>query len=155
MTDFKKAFEDGIENAKIAKIAKDEVKAIFEDLNKQLDDATSGKVKIKITRSTRVIKESFPNTFSSIIQGLGATRSENYSAISAINPTIESCPAKELAIWEQDKKGYPCTVSFNNEDIICDDKKSLERALENLLRDPSIADILSSLIKLEPKPKGA
>lgn len=138
MVKYAQAFQDGLAAAKEAGRAKREIEEVFKGLNKEIDKISKGKLYIarkRIDIRKRLIPKLIPT---------------RYWAIVASNPQIKNCPEKELAKWNQDKAGYPCKISWSNEDYQCLDREALEDALAELLRDPIVGETLSALMKLEP-----
>ena len=141
MIDFTKSFDTGLNAAEKAQRNKTEINQVFEHLNIQLAKHTSGKVKISISKHRKmedVLKFSLfgPKNY--------------YYSITATNPIIGPVSAKELANWEESRAGYPCKINLFSDEIYCEDKLALEQGLSQMLEDPTIGDILYSIINLEP-----
>jgi hypothetical protein len=141
MTDFKAAFEDGIKAAQQAEAAKKEIDSVFTELNKQLSEATRGKLLIE--------RRYMPDEIVGFFISLAEFRRPTHLAITARNPSIKQSEPKELSKWESGRAGYPCKVSWGGNEAYCENKEGLERVLSDLLRDPVVAGILYSLINLE------
>ena len=140
--DFKTAFTDGLMAARDAELAKQEIKRVYQDLNKQLFEVSKGKIKIE-PRQFEVTRP----TLLRIASPFEAP--ELYWAIAAINTKAKDSTPKELARWSSAREGYPCKISWGEKEVYCEDKQALEKALADLLRDPIVGEILNTLIKTE------
>lgn len=57
-----------------------------------------------------------------------------------------------LAQWSDTDGAYPCSIRYDNEEFICENKQDLELALSNMLQNTNIAEKLLNLkrkIKLQ------
>lgn len=139
MVDFIKAFEDGKKAAIKTENARKEIDAVFDDLNSQLSEMTNGMLKIIRAevkeRNEGLYVHVFPQKF--------------YKAILAINPKIEKSPRKELAKWDFSRVGYPCKISWANEERYCEDKVALEECLADLIKDPVNAEKMLALLEIK------
>lgn len=147
MTDFKAAFNQGIEAAEKTMEAKRQIEEVFANLNKDLSDVTDGKLAIFVRQYKKKIFSIFVNTDTKLDSDTENDNSFGF-AIAARNLLLDGGPNKLLAEWSEDRRGFPCKVSWGSIDYICEDKSSLELSLQHLLRDPIIADILLSLMRL-------
>lgn len=139
MTDYIKAFRDGIKAAEAAELAKRQIDDTFAELNLQISKGSGGN--IVIDRNNIKDKLDIFN-FPPI--------PKYHWAIVANNPNIPDSPLKELARWSQDSSGFPCKIEWANFEHTCEDKESLEDSLAELLRDPTVGEILYALTRLEP-----
>jgi len=140
MVDFITAFQEGLNAAEIADKNKREINSVFDELNRQLSEATDGKVKV-------VIRDNILEALSRSISLFTVNQPKKNQAIWALNPLFQSS-SKELAIWNQDPNGYPCKISFGNKEHYCEDKSDLENTLAIMLQDPIVGETLSKLIRL-------
>ncbi|ASF46086.1 hypothetical protein [Methylovulum psychrotolerans] len=144
MVDFIAAFNKGLDAAQIAEKNKREINSVFDELNKQLANATKGNVNIQIREC-----EKAPD-----FNPLGGSRIDfrniKYQAICAINPLFPFpvSPTKEIATWSQDRTGYPCKISFGTKEHYCEDKVALENALALMLQDPIVGENLAELMAM-------
>jgi len=150
MTDFIKSFEKGLDAAKTAEQNRNEMKSVFEELNQQLDRSTDGKLYIER-------RQFFKNsTFQDLPRLVHFQEREKYTAVAATNKKIADYKDVELAIWKEDRNGYPCQIIYGDEDIFCEDKTALENGIKNLLRDPSVGDklykVMNATIPISPDP---
>ncbi len=145
MSNFKSAFNEGLDAAQKAEASRLEIDNVFKDLNQQLTEISEGKLTVERRQLERsqpwMIKLASPFEHSAL-----------YWAIVAHNPTIEGS-LKRLCEWESGRAGYPCKLDWDGDEYYCEDKQALEDTLSNLLRDPSIAEKLLSLIDLKDEKK--
>ena len=147
MVNFVEAFKAGLNSAELAEKRKNEVESVFNELNKQLADATNGRI---IISRDQLIDRDNAMGIMSVLSGGNMTY---YSAIVASNPFAKNS-RKELARWTQDRAGYPCKITLDSETMYCQDKKGLENGLEKLLRDPVVGETLRGLQNI-PLPEQA
>lgn len=153
MADFISAFKEGLEAAEQAKIARQEIREVFAELENQMMQGSEGKLKIYLAQRSRekIIKQAIPTALSGIFQNFdrfaNPNNLEHYSAIVAENPT-QPQSVKELAEWSQERAGYPCRIKYSNLNQSCSDRESLEMSLVELLRDPIVGEKLASLTML-------
>ena len=141
MTDFKSAFKQGIDAARKAEASRNEINSVFEDLNKQLSEVSAGKLTIERRQLLRPI----PSWASAL------ERPKKYWALVAHNPLIGKSPATELCEWDSSKAGYPCKLTWDSEKRYCENKRALEDALSELLRDPIVSEKMTFLITKSSK----
>jgi hypothetical protein len=153
MVDFIDSFNKGIDAAKKAEENKDEIDSVIAAMNLQLSSASAGRVKIDIVLKSNPVADFFAAATKNVAKG-------NYWVIAASNPLIDGYVPKELARWRFDPNGYPCQIITDDEDIYCEDKAALERALKYLLSTPDVGKKLLSVmnqkinLKLESEPSG-
>ena len=145
MPDFRKALEQGFEAARKADIAKKEIDEVFNDLKTQVLSGTGNKVLIE---RGQIRDDSLPATFREVLT-FGGAPAPGYSAIVAFNPSAKK-KLVELARWEVDKAGYPCTVTWSKQAHVCENKEALINCLSDLLKDPVVGEKIYTLTKLEP-----
>lgn len=136
MVDFRESFSIGINAAERAEANRKEISMVFKDLNNQLKDATNGKILIRIA----TMKDHNAQ------YGIFLT-APTYTAIVAENP-CDSSKIEELAKLRQGKVGYPCKITFGNDEIHCEDRAALEEGLSRLLQDPIVGEKLYKLMNL-------
>lgn len=136
MANFIESFNRGIEAAVNAELNFSEIDQVFSELNRQLTNATDGKVSItrrqgggKIAALVGLVTKIGNPTFEAPI-GLFVTSS---------NPET---PAVEIAEWNTDRTGYPCSIQLGANKFICDDKEALEQALSRVLADPEVGKVM-------------
>lgn len=156
MTDFKKAFNIGINSAEKAAKNRQQVDEVFAELNRQLTEVSDGKLVVDITNEAETDDKFLGGTLGSLATILAASNNTQLNIpkiISAKNIKAEKCGYKKLAGWKQDRAGYPCVISYGNKEFYCDDKEALESSLSDLLQDPTVGDTLHKLMLL-PEKKG-
>lgn len=141
MADFKSAFQRGMDAAEVSERNRKEIDDVFAELNRQLDEVTSGAVEIKRTSYTE--RQSNPFVLAIDIYG----KRDTYRALAAFHK--RSNKDRELARWHQDRNGYPCKITLGESELYCEDKEALERALAGLLSDAIVGEILQNLMKHE------
>ncbi|PHN78366.1 hypothetical protein [Pseudomonas syringae] len=139
MVDFIKSFQKGIEAAISAENNKNEIDAVFDSLNHQLGQVSGGKLKVAIVFKSNPFVDFLAAASNSPAKG-------SYWAIVASNPLAESFSPKELANWKSDQNGYPCVISTDSEEIYCEDKLALEKALGHILALPDVGKKLHALM---------
>jgi hypothetical protein len=164
MTDFKEALNAGFAAAEKAEMAKKEVSAVLKKLKDEILEASGGKLSIELRQFNKVISPELelakhgllslykPSVWDPMSEVLKRPIKEIYVALSAANPTVSGSMAEEIAEWKQSDSGYPCTLSWKKNEKQCQDRAALERTLADLLKDPSIAEKLQRLMRLESRP---
>ncbi|MDD1607455.1 MAG: hypothetical protein LUQ18_02920 [Methylococcaceae bacterium] len=141
MVDFIEAFKEGQTAAEIAKKNNQEITSVLNELNKQINKATDGKIRISL--SPEIIRLSDKPSLADLV---GRGRWGRY--IDAENSLIPNSPKKELVKWEQGREGYPCKITIGNKQHYCEDKTELENTLALMLQDPIVAETLTYLMSL-------
>lgn len=136
MFDFTKHLNVGLAAAEAAERNRAEIDGVFQELNKQLHDVTSGKVQIDrydFHESWKFTKDFRPLT---------------YSGLAVFSPISEGSP-KEIAKWSMARAGYPCEIELpGNTKWFCEDKRGLEHALAELLQDPMVGETIQNYMRL-------
>jgi hypothetical protein len=153
MIDFKEYFEKGLQAAENAAANKAEIDSVFEELDRQLDEATGGK--ISISRKEFYVNNNAIADFLNAINRLSSNPKESkpketYLAIVAKNKTIKDCEYIQLAKLDIHKDGYPCKITLNGDITYCEDKIALVETLQMLLSDTTVGSKLRTLINMEP-----
>ncbi|KPN91689.1 hypothetical protein [Pseudomonas nunensis] len=142
MVDFIGSFNKGLSAAQQAEKNREEIYSVLESLNKQLEDASKGTVKIDVLQKTIPLFEMFTNP---------KTTAKPYSFLAAFNPLAEIYKPSELAKWALDPNGYPCLITTEEGDIYCEDKSGLERGLQILISSPMVGEKIYSVMKQKLK----
>lgn len=145
MTDFIDAFKDGLDAAEVAGRARREIDDVFSNLDSQIRKGSDGKLSIARIEFV-VVKSSWES-----ILTFPPKPKETYWAIAATNPTIKKSHKSELARWQMDQRGYPCKLSWSQQEYACEDRAALENCLAELLRDSIVGERLYALMNLEPQ----
>jgi hypothetical protein len=143
MVDFKKSFAAGIDSAKIAEANRAEIQSVFDEVNKQLEEVTDGTV--FIDRRQYYVN----NTIQDLAAIANFKPREVYHAVVASNPKVPESSEKELANWKMSQDGYPCRIYIGSNHIVCEDKKALEGAVQELLSDTAVGEKLYQLMNLQ------
>lgn len=141
MINFAKSYQAGLDAARIAEKNKREIDSVFNEMNRQLSEATNGKIKVYI--KTLYGKPDGLTT----LQARYGYEPKAYTGIVAENPDVADS-ARELARWSQDRNGYPCTITLGSNSRSCGDKLALEKALAEMLSDPIVGKALSELVSI-------
>lgn len=151
MADYIAAFKQGLAAAEEAQFAMREIDEVFATLNREAQVASEGKIAIERRKCE---DRSSPKA---VLAAISSEPVITYWSIVAYNPTVPNGHVKELSKWEQNRHGYPCKISWENVVLYCEDKESLEKALQELLADPIVGKKLSGLMGLEtpPPPMGS
>tara|TARA_R100000655_G_scaffold79128_1_gene118540 strand:+ start:3909 stop:4343 length:435 start_codon:yes stop_codon:yes gene_type:complete len=137
MFDFKESFNAGMSVAEKAEENHHEINQVFDELNKQLDEISEGKIEIDIREFS--IPDNPLNVFG---------KRETYLSICARNPKSEMNSWKQLARWEQDSFGYPCKIKIDQATRFCGDQEALSDALSEMLSNVDVAKTLRALITI-------
>jgi hypothetical protein len=144
MVNFAEAYKTGLLAADLAKKNKREINAVFDELNKQLADATDGE--IFVSRQRLLGETSKEDVIRHMFSGR-INEPKFYDAIAAENRFVNNS-SKELARWRQSRAGYPCEIILGSKSMICEDRQALENALAIMLCDPVVGEILFKLKNL-------
>src|ERR1044071_5643488 len=140
MAEFTESFRKGIKAVRVAAQNRKEIKAVFDDLNRQMALETKGRVAIQIGRVAKPVR--------SVIADF-LKPAEYYQAIVGLNPQVQVDYYQKLAEWDEGRDGYPCEISFGHKDISREDKEGLEAGLRELLEDPIVGGKLFQIMQLE------
>ncbi len=144
MVDFIGSFKKGQDAAQKAEDNKDEIESVFENMNQQLGEASSGRLRVEI-----IFKS---NPFIEFLSVAAKSNSNgSYWALAALNPQAESYSPKEIAKWKPDPNGYPCLVITDDEEMYCEDKVALEKALSCLLTRPDVGKAFRTVMNQKQK----
>ncbi|QXH77457.1 hypothetical protein [Pseudomonas salmasensis] len=150
MADFKNSFDLGLKAAEAAAAKLAEIDSVFEEMNRQISEASEGK--IAISRESR-----YSNSINALL-GAGifsnnkkSEKPELTTYIVAKNPLSESSTKADIGEIETNKKGYPCEIRFGSDKFLCEDKVALEKVLSIMLSDPDVGKELARLINLPSK----
>lgn len=133
MVDFLSAVKRGIEAADQAAKDREEIAAVFAELNAQLSQATNDTVEIS--------RREVLNAFEAITAlSAGRVKEKKWCLVAASKITNAST---EIAQWEQARTAYPCAIRFADNFFSCTNRQGLERALAMLLQDPIVGAVIS------------
>jgi len=150
VTDFIDAFRDGLSAAEAADLARQDIDDVFSNLDSQIRKGSDGKLSI-----ARLEYEVEASSWAALVLTFPPKPKETYWAIVAKNPAIEPSPAKQLAKWQMDRRGYPCKLIWAQQEHVCEDRTALESCLAELLRDPIVGERFYALMNLKPQEDGA
>ena len=146
MVDYGKALEEGFAAARRADAARQEIEEVFTDLRTQVLTATANRIQIE-----RLQYEVEDTGWAALLYTFPQKPKDKYWAIAAFNPSVGRNKAVQLARWVQDNAGYPCKVTWSQQEHICEDREALSICLAELLSDPVVGQKLNSLTKLKPQ----
>lgn len=144
--DFKNSLNAGLLAAKKARSNKREIFDVIDQLSDTIKDFSLGKVSLKVTTEV-----SF-STEGKVGLGLlpGATRRREYEALSLVRKEGQYVEKRIIAEWRlDDSDGYPCVITYNNEDIRCATKDTLAKALNGLMSDAQTGEALLELMEMK------
>ncbi|MCF5747103.1 hypothetical protein [Pseudomonas tremae] len=146
MADFKLALKKGLDAAEKAEANRKEIESVIEELNKQLQEDTDGKLEIiqdldYADTSAAVRAAIFIGGLSGAVgMGNNAAHLQKVNYLSCRNPRSENKNKLRLSEFKVGRAGYPCELKVGDEEMFCEDKQALEQALSYLLSDPVAAD---------------
>lgn len=150
MTDFREAFQTGLEAYEKAESARTEIFQVFDELARQVHEASNGRIRIE-----RKDQLGLQQIATRMIEGLTAAPSlpsnrppPTYEALIATIPNQRQ--GAKLCDYELSQQGYPVTLVYNKNQmrVRCHDRESLEVALQSLLKHPSTGGKLRTLLAL-------
>ncbi|WP_129932919.1 MULTISPECIES: hypothetical protein [unclassified Pseudomonas] len=139
MANFLESFKKGMVAAEKAIANKNDIDAVFEQLSEALEQATDGKINVKI-----ITKQEPLATFTMSLKDV--INRKTYQAIVAYNP-LATGDAVELAQWKISETGYPCRVVLPDVEIYCEDRRGLEDALAKLISTSTTGKIFKALME--------
>ncbi|POF43401.1 hypothetical protein B0D71_00880 [Pseudomonas laurylsulfativorans] len=138
---FLDSIKSGIAKAEAADQNLNAVTAIFSELNAELSDYTDGKLKITRTMSLN------SKVAAISAMGLESPASENTkSDIISLSSKTENKIYAEVARWRQHVSGFPCMLSFEGREYICENIEDLKAALGELLSSVIFGKALSKAL---------
>jgi hypothetical protein len=146
---FKDSFEKGLTAAAEAQALIGEIDSVFSELDRQITEASEGKVSIFRKTAYEPIDSLSAVGAALSLATSGLMNRKSYVGIFAENPNIQNSSV-EIGKVQTHKRGYPCEIKFESERLICEDKKSLEKALSYLLSDVEVGKSLNKLVNLVP-----
>lgn len=153
MADFMGSINDGLNAAKKSEANKNEITAVFDELNIQLGMATGGTV--KLIRSSFIKEVGYASVVAKMIgDTIPIHQRETYLALAISHVNKEyNFNDVEVAKWSIDKNGYPCVITIRSAELYCEDKEALEKALSELMRDPDVGTAVLNCMNFRPKGK--
>ena len=132
--DYDEHIKKGLEAAQEAFDAQKEIETIFEDLNKAL---SAYNIRISIVERT---EKTINEYLATLNNPFAQKKYKKYIAASKENKE------RTLAIWTQDSKGYPCTLSYDNNTYSCHNKEALEKNLASMMANTIVGEKIFHLI---------
>jgi len=140
MADFLKAIQDGVRAAELADRARTEIDQVFDELNKQMQAFSNGKVCI-----SRLLFPVTDQDGDPVEDGRGNVETELGIGLHTRNKKHR----RWLAQWISPHTGYPCRIRTEQLILTCDDKPGLEESLSEVLRDPKVGEAVQQLMNEE------
>lgn len=140
MADFLKAIQDGVRAAELAERARTEIDQVFDELNKQMQAFSNGKVFIGRLPFPVIDQYGEP-----VEDGRGDVETELGIGLHTSNKKRQ----RWLAQWISPHSGYPCRIRTDQLILTCDDKPGLEASLSEVLRDPKVGEAVQQLMSEE------
>ncbi len=156
MTDFADAFKRGQEAAARAARARAEVDQVIADVRQSLLNETNGSIEIGEQEFEKPRKRTLADQFVGSIALLNTlTTAETELWLAARNPLAVDKAWKKLAKFERPHEGYPCVVSYDNNDVRCHDRSAFEDAIAELLASSWGGEVLFGLLSRPAKSQDA
>lgn len=154
MADYEKSLKLGIDGAKAAQLARQEIKSALEELDNDMKSITKGKISILLRRQEEYVSLRGTTALEQMGAAIRGREVRKYQALVAINPSVTDSPKKELAEWQQNRAGFPCKLIWQGSEIVAYDRESIEQAFAKMLEDPITGEKLQELINLPEVPTG-
>jgi len=132
--DYKSSIEAGLDAAKKAHDARKEIETVIENLSEALSEYD-----IKISK----VEEVESNKLAEIMNPFAPKKCKEYIAAS------KGGARKLLAAWTQTSKGYPCSLTYDNNTYSCHNKEALEKNLADMMANPVVGEKIFYLIRLK------
>lgn len=146
MIDFTAAFKQGQKAAQQAFDARAEISSVLKDMFDEIIKTTNGLIEISIIEFSSPI-EKLASTVALLGSETLKPTHKKSEWIGARNPKSFDNQFYKIAKWEQPHEGYPCTITYNNNDVRCHDAEGLKQALAGMLADSWVGDQLRHLIE--------
>ncbi|WP_428267068.1 hypothetical protein [Haliangium sp.] len=149
MSNFQEAFEIGQQAFDDRKQARQEIYSVFEDMGRQLEQASQGKLHLRRARAADVsgldqAAEGMRRLAINLLGGPQRWIAEDPSfshelLVAYSGPDDQPRGAEVLCLYELHEAGYPVKLSYSKERVYCHDRASLEAGLQDLLKHPDSA----------------
>jgi hypothetical protein len=139
---FENSFKKGLEAAEAASRTNLEIDSVFKELNEQIQSATSGRIGIELKR-----RRDSMAALSHFITAKGSPDIKPNTYIVAVNK-LAGGKEEDLAQFERASAGYPCHLSYEDQEVYCNDKLALEKHLSTMLSNVDIGKQLARLLSL-------
>jgi hypothetical protein len=141
MADFKRAFSEGLKASTDAERAKSEVLEVLGSFATAVGEASGGVIEVGMGKN---LKQRF-NEVATWFDPRPKNKSRD--ALFAFRADAKDTGTVDLCEYELAAFGYPVTLTYGENDVVCDDRVSLEAELEKLLADPTTGTKLRRLMK--------
>ncbi|WP_334320402.1 hypothetical protein [Gilliamella apicola] len=144
--DFTKSFKEGLISAENIEKEKSEINNIFDELNKQIHQASNEKINIIIDEQYESANK-YPTiqSISRFIEEAIQKKTKLYIAAEACS--FESERKVRIAEWKPSANGgYPCIIRYEEHEVCVYDKGSLILELNNLIGSAYCGQIFNKLL---------
>lgn len=139
--DFRKSFEKGILAAKNIEKETLEIRKIFVELQKQIKEASHGRIKISIENEPHLE----PLTTINTILKKNQKRNKFYIVAESCSPEPKTII---IAEWKTSNDGgFPCFITYDEHEVYAYDEGSLIIELQNLISSPYCGNKFRKLIE--------
>jgi hypothetical protein len=142
MVDYKKFLDLGLDAANLAEKNRAEIAQVFDELNVQLHEATHGRVQVDRSAMGSATILNAISALEARTAPYSPQRSYALLAVSSDSPPM----TLQIAKWDMDSAGYPCTLGVEGEKWICLDAEALEQSLALMLQQPSVGAAIRQLM---------
>ncbi|MGO9243770.1 MAG: hypothetical protein ACLPT4_09010 [Verrucomicrobiia bacterium] len=149
MRDFKGDFAQGQTAADKVTAARNEIKAVLSQLNKDVSAASKGAIDVRVEQQVEPPLTGLAAIGAAMLRP--PSEPKRYWAIIARNPKAGGSTVYELARWQQHRNGYPCTVTWGGAEHQCSNREALEKCLGELLRDAGVSLKFQTLMQQQLK----
>ncbi|WP_285430020.1 hypothetical protein [Pseudomonas sp. fls2-241-R2A-110] len=140
---FLDSIKSGIAKAEVAEQNVTAVATVFRELNMELSNYSDGKIKLARTTSLTSKLSAYVGAVSKESPEKDFFKMDLLALVSIDFKIIYD----EVAKWRQHVNGYPCTLTFEGQEYICDSVEDLMAALRELLSSVSFGKALSNAMK--------
>lgn len=142
---FLDSINQGLEKANEADAAKNEVTAVFAEVNSELSNFTPANLKLERNMSTAAAMLTIAN-MSKILEPKEYFNEDSLCV--HVSPRDgRASRSINVAKWSQNVKGYPCVISFEGSDYICTSADDLRSGLKELFASVSFGKQINAALK--------
>lgn len=140
MTKFSAAVRAGLNSAEAAKRNLQEIKEILKSLSDTVEDATEGKVRVRLRTGLDAVAEGAWEAVSSFLLA-----KKMFDSIVVEGTSSAKARKIEVAQFQQSTTGFPCTVSVSSDEYVCTDGESLVNVLSKIFQSTQVGMAISGL----------
>lgn len=147
---FLDALNGGLEKAAETSRKCNEVDSVFHVMNEELKSFATASVQVKRASTSLSVISAWVESKEN------GKSSDAYFTEDVLNLHVKleggSSFVAKVAGWRQSINGWPCTVSFEGQEVVCFKKIELENTLQELLGSTSFGRVLSEQLNRKSKP---